>query len=69
MHSIWSLDVANHGHLYLLNVSEIGDEPHWFDTAYDVAHLIHTFHADLAAPLIGNMVWVLVAQATACYEY
>jgi pimeloyl-ACP methyl ester carboxylesterase len=51
--SIWSLDAANHGQSFLLNASEIGDEPHWFDTAHDVKHLINTFQAEMSAPLIG----------------
>lgn len=51
--SIWSLDAANHGKSYLLNASEIGDEPHWFDIAHDVKHLINTFQADMPSPLVG----------------
>lgn len=51
--SIWSLDAANHGQSYLLNASEIGDEPHWFDTAHDVKHLINMFQADMPPPLVG----------------
>jgi pimeloyl-ACP methyl ester carboxylesterase len=51
--SIWALDAANHGQSYLLNAAEVGDEPHWFDTAHDVKHLINTFQAEMPPPLIG----------------
>lgn len=51
--SIWSLDAANHGRSYLLNASEIGDEPHWFDIAHDIKHLINTFQLEMSPPLVG----------------
>jgi pimeloyl-ACP methyl ester carboxylesterase len=51
--SIWSLDAANHGQSFRLNESEIGDEPHWFDTAHDVKQLINVFQNDMPPPLVG----------------
>jgi pimeloyl-ACP methyl ester carboxylesterase len=51
--AIWSLDAANHAHSYRLNLPEIGDEPHWFDIAHDVKHMINTFQTEMPPPLVG----------------
>src|SRR5271170_6534419 len=34
--AIWATDIASFGKSFWLNRDEIGDEPHWFDSARDM---------------------------------
>lgn len=51
--AIWAMDIATAGQSFLLNRSEIGDEPHWYDTSRDIVQMVNYFQAEMRAPIVG----------------
>ena len=60
--AIWAADIASAGQSFLLNKDDIGDEPHWFDSAQDIKQLINYFQDEMKPPLVGlGQSWGCVA--------
>lgn len=51
--SIWAMDIASAGQSFLLNRTEIGDEPHWLDTCRDLLQMVNHFQTHMRPPLVG----------------
>ncbi|KAJ9605652.1 hypothetical protein H2200_009501 [Cladophialophora chaetospira] len=51
--AIWALDIASAGQSFLLNKTEIGDQPHWYDASRDIVQMINYFQSDMRPPLVG----------------
>lgn len=56
------MDAAGYGQSFLLNRHELGDDPHWFDSAEDVRQMVNHFQDEMKPPLVGfGQSWGCVA--------
>ncbi|KAI4123175.1 MAG: hypothetical protein LQ347_006255 [Umbilicaria vellea] len=51
--NIWIADLAQQGASYIVNESQLGNDPHWFDHSRDLLHMVNHFREQMPRPIVG----------------